>query len=129
MDFMRKLEWPSYVALRFFSGLLLLFHGLQKLFGVFTDKPVVKAFTQAWVGGCLELLCGALVAVGLLTRPAAFLASGMMAVAYFQFHVKMDFSNWHFLPINNGGELAVLYCFIFLCIAAHGPGKWSLDRK
>lgn len=129
MTFLRKLEAPAYVALRLFAGLFFLTHGLQKLFGVLTDKPTAKLFTQAWVGGCLELLCGALVAVGLLTRAAAFLASGTMAVAYFQFHVKMDFANLHFLPVNNGGELAAVYSLLFLFIATHGAGRWSIDRS
>ena len=70
----------------------------------------------------LELLCGLLIAVGLLASYAAFVASGEMAVAYFMMHAPNDF-----LPILNGGELAVLYCFIFLYIAAHGAGIWSLD--
>jgi putative oxidoreductase len=67
--------------------------------------------------------------VGLGTRFAAFLASGTMAVAYFQFHQKQDLANWHWLPIKNGGELAVVYCFAFLFIAARGPGRLALDNR
>ena len=75
------------------------------------------------VAGLFELVCGALVVIGLLTRPAAFLLSGVMAVAYFYAHAPGGF-----YPILNGGELAVLYCFIFLYLAAAGAGPWSLDR-
>ena len=81
-----------------------------------------------WFGGIIELVGGLLVMVGLQTRWAAFLASGTMAVAYFQFHWKLQLGS-HFFPAINEGELAVIYCFVFLSIACHGGGKWSLDKS
>ena len=88
---------------------------------------VVAVASQIGVGGVIELVCGALVALGLFARPAAFLASGTMAVAYWQFHFKPH--GWSWLPMINQGELAVLYCFVFLAIAAAGAGKLSVDDK
>ncbi|MCR9244626.1 MAG: DoxX family protein [bacterium] len=119
----------AYVLLRFVVGLLFAMHGVQKVFGYLADAPK-EMFTQIWIGGVIELATGALVAVGLFTRWAAFLASGTMAVAYFQFHwpFVFDQSAW---PIVNEGELAVVYCFLFLYIACQGnwagPGKKKGD--
>lgn len=104
-------------------GLLFLFHGLQKLFGVAGGQTVPLA-TIYGAAGIIELLAGALIAIGWLTRPAALLASGQMAVAYFMAHQPKG--GW---PIQNGGELPALYCFAFLYIAARGPGPISLDRR
>jgi putative oxidoreductase len=104
------------------------FHGAQKILGVLTTpehKP--PAWSQVWFGGIIELVCGILICVGLLTRPAAFLASGTMAVAYFQFHWKLAMDSYKFLPIVNGGEPAVLYCFVFLLYAVSGAGAFSID--
>lgn len=129
MRFLAKLEEPAYAAMRIVVGFLFLFHGLQKLFGWLTTKATPDLFSQKWFGGAIELVCGVLVMVGLGTRPSAFLASGTMAVAYFQFHMKDDVSSWHWLPIKNGGELAVVYCFVFLFIAARGPGRLALDNR
>jgi putative oxidoreductase len=130
MRFLAKLEEPAYAALRAISGFLFAFHGVQKLFGWLTTKPTPELFSQKWFGGAIELDCGVLIMLGLGTRIAAFLASGTMAVAYFQFHQKtLDLSNWQWLPIKNGGELAVMYCFVFLFIAARGPGKLALDNR
>jgi putative oxidoreductase len=117
----------AFFLLRVVSGLLYLQAGGMKILGWFGGIPAEHggppAFpSQVWIGGTLELVCGALILVGLLTRPAAFLMSGQMAVAYFQFHQPNGF--W---PIQNHGEPAVLFCFIFLLIAAHGAGKWSVD--
>jgi putative oxidoreductase len=110
----------AYVLLRIVSGVLFLFHGVQKIFGVMTDhKPEV--FSQLWIGGLLELVCGTLIAVGVYAAPAAFVASGMMAVAYIQFHWKLQFGA-EFFPAVNKGELALLYCFLFLYIACRGSG-------
>ena len=78
--------------------------------------------SQVWIGGPLEVVGGALLAVGLFTRPVAFVLSGMMAVAYFQFHFPGGF--W---PVVNGGTAAVLYCFVWLYFSAAGPGPWSID--
>ena len=84
---------------------------------------------QIWIGGLIELLGGAWVAIGLYTRPAAFLASGTMAVAYFQFHWRFALAGGRWIPALNQGELAVLYCFLFLFIAARGGGVASLDGR
>jgi len=116
-----------YAALRIVAGFLLLFHGLQKIFGVMAEQqPPVGS--QAWIGGLIELIGGFLIFLGFQTRWAAFIASGMMAVAYFQFHWKFQFDA-NFFPIINHGELAVVYCFLFLYIASRGSGKCSLDGK
>jgi putative oxidoreductase len=96
-------------------------HGLQKALGLL-GAHAVPAFSLMWVGGYLELIGGALVMIGLFTRPAAFLLSGEMAYAYFSVHARAGF--W---PILNRGELAVVYCFVFLYLVFSGSGKWSLD--
>ena len=120
----KPFEEGAYALLRIVSGALFTFHGVQKIFGVLTDQqpPVMS---QIWIGGLLELACGAAIALGLFTSLAAFLASGMMAVAYFQFHWKLQFGA-AFFPAINQGELAVVYCFLFLFIACKGSGCCSL---
>jgi putative oxidoreductase len=110
-----------YAILRIIVGFLFLSHGAQKLFGWFSGQPVAHPSLPG-VAGILELVLGLLVAVGLLTSYAAFVASGEMAVAYFMSHHPRGF--W---PIENEGELAVLFCFIFLWIATRGAGVWSVD--
>jgi putative oxidoreductase len=116
-----------YAVLRIVSGLMFTFHGVQKLFGVFT--PFRPAFgTQPWLGGLIELVCGLAIALGFQTRIAAFIASGEMAVAYIQFHWRFDFSSG-FFPAVNKGELAALYSFLFLFIAARGAGPLSIDGR
>jgi putative oxidoreductase len=111
--------------LRIVSGLLFLQHGTAKYLGI----PTMPMFANLQVtslpgiAGVIELVGGALLVLGLFTRPAAFLCSGLMAAAYFIAHVPRGF-----YPILNGGELAVLYCFAFLYLAAAGGGVWSLDR-
>ena len=120
-----KLDEMAYSILRIVAGAMFLCHGLQKLFGAFGADPV-RLGSQMGVGAVIELAAGALIAFGLFARPAAFVASGQMAVAYFQFHV--EWTGWKWLPIVNGGEDTVLYCFVFLFIAARGAGGWSLDR-
>jgi putative oxidoreductase len=117
-----------YALLRFVAGLMWSIHGMQKIFGVLTDKAGPAMFTQRWIGGLIEIGCGLLVAVGLGTRWAAFVASGTMAVAYVQFHWKLSFGE-SFWPIVNRGELALLYAFVFLYIAARGGGRLSLDAR
>ncbi len=113
-----------YALLRIMTGFMFLFHGLQKLFGMFGGVPAgAPAFIVYGAGG-IELVCGVLVLIGLFAAPAAFLASGTMAAAYFMGHV---IPNGNILPIVNQGELAALYCFVFLSIAAHGSGIWSVD--
>jgi len=117
----------SYSLLRMVSGLLFAFHGVQKVFGVLIDQA--PAFgTQLWVGGVIELVCGLAIFLGLSTSLAAFLASGTMAVAYFQFHWMFQ-TDEQFFPAVNKGELAVVYCFLFLYVACRGGGAWSLDRR
>jgi putative oxidoreductase len=114
----------AYALLRLVSGALFCFHGVQKVFGVLTDQqPPVGS--QIWIGGVLELVCGVAIALGLFTSLAAFLASGMMAVAYFQFHWKFQMGA-AFLPAVNQGELAVIYCFLFLYLACKGSGRLGL---
>ena len=110
--------------LRIITGFLLLAHGTQKMLGfpVPFATPIVP-WSLVYVSGLLELVGGALILVGLFTRPVAFVLSGFMAVAYFMVHAPQGF--W---PIVNKGELAVLYCFVFLCFAAAGGGQWSVDR-
>ena len=113
--------------LRVVSGLLFLQAGGVKILDWFGGVPAQfgghPAFmSQTWIGGVLELYGGAAILLGLLTQPVAFMLSGEMAVAYFQFHQPQGF--W---PAQNHGEPAVLFCFIFLFFAAHGAGKWSLD--
>ena len=117
----------AYALLRIMTGFMFAFHGVQKMFGVLSDfRPMVGS--QAWFGGIIELVGGLLVLLGLQTRAAAFLCSGTMAVAYFQFHWKLQMGP-NFFPTINQGELAALYCFVFLLIACRGGGKWSLDKK
>jgi len=112
-------------VLRIISAFLLIAHGAQKLFG-FLAPPGMPSFaplSQMWIGGVLEFFGGLLLLLGLFTRPVAFILSGMMAVAYFQMHASGGF--W---PLQNKGELAVLYCFVFLFFSVAGGGEWSLDR-
>lgn len=122
-----RAEGPAYAALRVVAGLAFSFHGMQKMFGWYFTHPMPAVGTQLWVGGVIELVCGLLIAVGLFVRPAAFLASGTMAVAYTQFHWKLAFAAGAWLPGVNMGEPALLYCFLFLFIAARGAGMFSVD--
>jgi putative oxidoreductase len=116
-----------YAAMRIITGLLFFFHGAQKVFGVLSEsQPAVGS--QLWIGGTIEVVAGLLIAVGLMTTVAAFLASGTMAVAYVQFHWKFAFDS-SFFPVVNRGELAVVYAFVFLYIACRGAGVASLDAR
>ena len=111
-------------VLRIMSGLLLLQHGTGKLLK-FPPGAVPRTFnlnSMTGYAGYIQFVCGILLIIGLFSRPAAFVASGMTAVAYFMVHAPQGF-----FPILNRGELAVLYCFVFLYLAAAGPGPWSLD--
>ena len=117
----------AYAALRIVAGLLISFHGMQKILGILTTSQP-EVMSQIWIGGVIELVAGLMVAVGFFTRIAAFLLSGTMAVAYFQFHWKFQFDE-AFFPVVNKGELAVIYCFVFLFIACRGPGPWSLEKS
>ena len=110
-----------YAAFRIVAGFLFLFHGLQKLLGMFGGQ-VMATGSLPWIAGVIELVGGVLVMIGLLTRIAAFICSGEMAAAYFMAHQPKG--TW---PVENGGELAALYCFAFLYIATRGAGIWSVD--
>jgi putative oxidoreductase len=115
-----------YALLRIVAGLLFACHGAQKLFGVLGGVGEQPGATVTWwslmgLAGFIEFVGGLLIALGVLASYAAFIASGQMAFAYFMSHTPRGF--W---PIENGGELAVLYCFTFLYIAARGAGRWSL---
>ena len=114
----------AYAAMRIIFGLLFLCHGLQKAFGLFggVKGAAVPLLSLLGIAGLIELVTGALIAVGFAAGTAAFIASGQMAVAYFAGHFPAG--SW---PIQNNGELPVLYCFVFLYIATHGPGIWSVD--
>jgi putative oxidoreductase len=117
----------AFTLLRVGAGLMFAFHGVQKLFGVLAERrPPVGS--QVWVGGIIELVFGFAIALGLLTRCAAFVASGTMAVAYLQFHWRFQ-GGANFFPTINKGELALLYCLVFFFIACHGAGRYSLDAR
>ncbi len=115
-----------YALMRIVIGATLSLHGAQKLLGFFGGQTP-PLFSQFWIGGVIELAGGALVAIGLFTGYAAFLCSGMMAVAYLQFH-WFGGQNAGFWPILNGGEKALMYAFVFLFISSRGAGSWSLSR-
>jgi putative oxidoreductase len=118
-----------YSALRMVAGFLFTCHGAQKIMGLWPDPYMMYPVgSQIWFGGILELVLGLLIMIGFFTPFAALLASGEMAVAYFQFHCRYMF-NGDFFPIANHGELAVIYCFLFLFIATKGGGEWSLDNS
>jgi putative oxidoreductase len=125
MQFTWLSRWqPQILALlRIVTGLLFVEHGTQKFFAFPAPFPMPGPLPPIEVAaGVIELVAGILVTVGLFTRLAAFIASGEMAVGYFMFHFPKGF--W---PAINMGEAAILYCFIFLYLAASGPGAWSID--
>jgi putative oxidoreductase len=123
-----RYEGTVYAVLRFAAGLMFACHGMQKILGWFPgSRPAVGS--QLWVGGMIELAGGLLIAVGLFTRVAAFIASGTMAVAFVQFHWKLALDGLKWVPMVNKGELALLYCFLFLYLAARGAGPLSVDRR
>jgi putative oxidoreductase len=111
-----------YALMRIVFGFLFIFHGLQKIFGLFGGRAADLVSLRG-VAGIIELIAGTMIMVGWFTRPAAFIASGQMAAAYFMSHYPNGF--W---PIQNRGELAALYCFAFLYIAARGSGRFAIDR-
>ena len=126
MKSLEKYADHAYALMRIMAGIMLAFHGVQKILGVLSQfQPPVGS--QLWFGGIIELVGGLAIMLGFQTRAAAFLCSGMMAVAYFQFHWKFQIGA-NFFPALNQGELAVLYCFVFLFIATRGGVKWCLDK-
>ena len=110
-----------YALLRMVSGVLFAVHGAQKLLGVLGGQQV-PITSQFGLAGVIELVGGLMIAAGVFASPVALVASGEMAVAYFQAHAPKAF--W---PAQNGGELAALYCFLFLYVAARGNGTWSVQ--
>src|SRR6266700_3939808 len=123
--FMKQATQAAYLLLRVVAGFLIIQAGGLILFGWFGGMPGgerVRLLSQTGIGGILEFFGGILIMLGLFTRPVAFILSGMMAVAYWQFH----FPNGHW-PVQNQGMPAVLFCFIFLYMAAQGAGEWSVD--
>lgn len=119
--FMQRFGGQTYALMRIVTGFLLLWHGSQKLLGIPAPLPEAPAFV-IYIAGPIELIGGILVMIGLYTRVAAFLCSGLAAAAYFIGHASQG---W--FPLLNRGELAALYCFVFLFISAHGAGIWSVD--
>jgi putative oxidoreductase len=119
---LRRIEPYAYFALRVVAAFLFLFHGLQK-FGLLGGQAV-PMMSLIGLATLIETIGGIFLMVGFLTVPTAFIASGEMAVAYFLAHQPR--AAW---PIQNGGEPAVLYCFLFLFIASRGPGRWSIDTR
>ena len=126
-------EWSGWAPrllsmLRIVASFMFMLGGTMKLFafptGIPPDGGTVPLLSQIGLGAILEVFSGALLLLGLFTRPVAFLAAGMMAVAYFQFHFPQGF--W---PTTNGGVAAALYCFVCLYFSAAGAGPWSLDAK
>lgn len=111
-------------VLRIIAALLFLAHGTQKLFGFPATEFLPPVGSIFWFAGLIEIVTGVLILVGFFTRPAAFLASGTMAVAYFMIHAPGNF-----FPANNGGDAAILFCFVFLYLVFAGPGAWAVNRK
>lgn len=130
--FMKPFSAQAYAALRIVTGFLFSLHGAQKLIGWPAPMPMEAPPFIVWIAGPIELIGGLLVMIGLQTRWAAFLSSGLMAAAYFMAHAFSKVGEMGFVglsPTNNGGELAVLYCFLFLYIAGRGAGIWSVDGE
>jgi len=122
MNALKRFEPYAYAALRIVFGFLLACHGASKFFGFFGGHRPHDVL--GWTSGGIELVGGILVLLGLLTHLAAFVASGEMAVAYFMVHQPRGP-----FPIQNGGELAAIYCFVALLIACRGAGKWGIDKS
>lgn len=119
-------EWAPRILsiVRIVAALIFMAHGTAKLLGFpETEMPTPEFMSLSWIGGMLEIVGGALLAIGLFTRPVAFILSGEMAVAYWMFHAPNSF-----FPLVNHGDAAILYCFLFLYIAFAGGGPWSVDE-
>ncbi len=128
MTFLARYQAQLHGLLRIVAGLLFLEHGTQKLLNfppmAMQIPPEMK--TLIMVAGAIELIGGALIAIGFQTRLVAFICAGEMAIAYWMGHFART---GEFFPANNGGDAAILFCFVFLFLAAAGPGAWSVDRK
>src|ERR671919_2357415 len=124
MDTLQTVWAPRLLSiLRIVAALIFMEHGTQKLLGFpLSERAAPELLSLGGISGILELVGGALLVLGLFTRPVAFGLSGMMAVAYWMAHAPQNF-----FPVNNGGDAAILYCFVFLYLFASGPGPWSLD--
>ena len=123
MNFLDKFEAPAYALLRIVSGFLFIWHGTQKFFNFPIEFPYGPLNPMMGAAGAIEIVGGVLIMIGLWTRPAAFISSGMAAVAYWMAHGTQNF-----FPIANGGEIVVFFCFIFLYVATRGSGIWSVDQ-
>jgi putative oxidoreductase len=123
MKFLDNYQEQTYALMRIVTGFLFIWHGSQKFFNYPSDYKYDLDLLLT-TGGIIELVGGILVMIGLMTRPVAFICSGTMAVAYWKFHGLESF-----FPIVNKGEIAALYCFVFLYIAARGAGIWSIDKR
>lgn len=123
MKFLNQFSEHSYALLRIVSGLMFMAHGVQKFFN-FPTKFEYPLNPMLYAAGTIELVGGAMITIGLLTRPAAFICSGMAAAGYWLAHGSKEV-----FPIVNGGETIALYCFIFLFIATRGAGIWSVDHQ
>ena len=122
--FMKPYEQQAYAIMRIVLGFLFIWHGCSKLFGFPTGPPGEAPAVVIYIAGPIELVGGLLTMLGLFTRWAAFICSGLMAAAYWMAHGTQAL-----LPIQNHGELAVVYCFAFLYIAARGAGTWGIDQN
>jgi putative oxidoreductase len=111
-------------VLRIVAALLFIAHGTQKLFGFPAAEFSPPMFSIFWFAGVIEVVAGIMILVGFFTRPAAFIASGTMAVAYWMVHAPQNF-----FPVNNGGDAAILFCFVFLYLVFAGPGAWSVNKQ
>jgi len=125
----RLAEWAPHMlsVLRILTGLVFLEHGTQKFLSFPAGQMAgggLALDTPASYAGIVEFVAGLLITLGLFTRPAAFVASGTMAVAYWMAHAPQNA-----FPVNNGGDAAILYCFVFLYFVFSGPGPWSLDAR
>jgi putative oxidoreductase len=124
---MRGRDWTltALALLRIVAALLFIEHGTAKLIGwPASEMPRPPVGSFMWIGGVLEAVGGLLVLLGLFTRPIAFLLAGEMAVAYWMFHAPQGP-----FPMNNGGDASILFCFVFLFLAAAGPGRFALDNS
>ena len=121
MNFLKPWNGQLYAVLRIVAGFNFVWHGAQKMIGFPPGAPEDMPAMIVYVAGPIELIGGLLLIIGLAVRPVAFLCSGLMAAAYWLAHGTKAL-----LPIQNGGELSIVYCFLFLFIASHGAGMWSV---